>query len=82
MIPFAYGLVAALGTLAGGLLPLSERLARADLRYLTAFAAGGLVSVALFTMVPEGGAQHAAVLAAGFFAVYLLPPVLAGLTGG
>jgi zinc transporter ZupT len=72
MIPFIYGFAAAVGTLLGGLLPLSRRLAGTDLRYLTAFAAGGLVSVALFKMVPEGGAQHGAVLAAGFFAVYLL----------
>lgn len=76
MIPFVYGLMAALGTLLGGLLPLAGRLARIDLRYLTAFAAGGLVSVALFTMVPEGGAQHAALLAAAFFAVYLLEKLI------
>lgn len=72
MIPFVYAMIAALGTFAGGLLPLSPRMAKTDLRYLTAFAAGGLVSVALFKMVPEGGAQHAGILGAGFFAVYLL----------
>ncbi len=76
MIPFLYALVTVVATLVGGLLSLSGSFAKMDLRYLVAFAAGGLVSIAFFDMIPEGAGQHASLLAAGFFAIYLLEKLI------
>ncbi|MBI4302185.1 MAG: ZIP family metal transporter [Chloroflexi bacterium] len=72
IVPLGYALFTSLATVAGGLLPLYTWVKRFETRYLEAFAAGAMVAIAFFEMIPEMGEGNAWVLASGFFTVYII----------
>ena len=67
-----YALVTSGATLAGGALPLFTRLRALEQRYLIAFAAGAMVSIAFFDLIPQMQAHNALALGLGFFGLYLI----------
>ena len=76
MIYLAYALIASISSVIGGLLPIYTRLRNVRTNYLIGFAAGVLISTAVFEMLPEAVLEsNAAIvnpLALGFFSLYLL----------
>lgn len=79
MMAFFYATVSIFSTLGGGLLAikLSEQIGR--LRYFLAFAAGVMLSVAFFDMLPEieGSETVFMLVGAGFFFLYLVEKIFA-----
>lgn len=71
LVPLLLSLITAIATLFGGSVALYGPAKQVQLRYLMAFAAGTLVAIAFLDMVPVAGPQWAAVMAIGFFSVYL-----------
>ncbi len=75
MIYLVYAFIASLSSVVGGLLPIYTRLKHLRTNYLIGFAAGVLVSTALFEMLPEALVESNKIitpLALGFFSLYLL----------
>lgn len=76
MIYLVYALIASISSVIGGLLPIYTRLRNIRTNYLIGFAAGVLISTAVFEMLPEAVREsNVAVvnpLALGFFSLYLL----------
>lgn len=76
MIYLVYALIASISSIVGGLLPIYTRLKNIRTNYLIGFAAGVLISAALFEMLPEAfnvsNIGIANPLAFGFFSFYLL----------
>lgn len=76
MIYLVYALIASISSVIGGLLPIYTRLRNVRTNYLIGFAAGVLISTAVFEMLPEAVREsNVAVvnpLALGFFSLYLL----------
>jgi len=71
-MPYLYAFITALGTLIGGWLPFSGFFKKISPRYLIGFAAGAMLGIAFFDLIPAAGAANAIYLALGFFAIYLL----------
>lgn len=71
---YLYAFITALSTLLGGWLALGGVLKNVANRYLIGFAAGAMLGIAFFDLIPEAmeGRAAAWVIAAGFFAVYVL----------
>ena len=71
-----YAFIASLSSVIGGLLPIYSRLKHIRTNYLVGFAAGVLISTAIFEMLPEAlSASNSSIvrpLALGFFSLYLL----------
>lgn len=71
-----YAFIASLSSVIGGLLPIYSRLRHIRTNYLVGFAAGVLISTAMFEMLPEAiSVSNAGIvypLALGFFSLYLL----------
>lgn len=75
LIPLFYSFMSALSTLAGGLLPLFRPWREDSLRYLIAFAAGVMLSVAFWVMLPEIAGESSGnflALGLGFFSLYIV----------
>jgi zinc and cadmium transporter len=75
MIYLVYAFIASISSIIGGLLPIYTRLKHIRPNYLIGFAAGVLISTALFVMLPEAlveSNQIVTPLALGFFSLYLL----------
>jgi zinc transporter ZupT len=73
---YLYALLATLSELAGGALPFHPRLRQLDARYVLGFAAGILVSLAFFELIPESNpGEHHLFLVLGFFSFYLIEKV-------
>jgi zinc transporter ZupT len=76
LYPILLGLIAFLSTLSGGL--LAARLSSSQLGALTAFAAGVLIAVPLFDLLPEAHEKNPPSLSvvlclAGFLFIFVLP---------
>ena len=71
-----YAFIASLSSVIGGLLPIYSRLKHIRTNYLVGFAAGVLISTAMFEMLPQAlSASNSSIvrpLALGFFSLYLL----------
>lgn len=67
-----YALITCVATIAGGLLPFQARFRRLDLRYLLGFAAGAMISIAFFEMMPEITPANLTALGLGFFSIYII----------
>ncbi|MFA4935002.1 MAG: ZIP family metal transporter [Candidatus Methanoperedens sp.] len=71
-----YAFIASVSSIIGGLLPIYTRLKHIRTNYLIGFAAGVLLSTAIFEMLPEAVLQAnieiVNPLALGFFSLYLL----------
>ncbi|MCK4798252.1 MAG: ZIP family metal transporter, partial [Spirochaetes bacterium] len=69
-----YAFIASLSSVIGGLLPIYSRLKHIRTNYLVGFAAGVLISTAMFEMLPEAlSASNTSIvrpLALGFFSLY------------
>lgn len=79
MTPLLIAVGIALASIIVGLLPIYTRLKKIQTRYFTAFAAGVLVSTAIFELLPEAfsmGQATALPLALGFFLFYFLEKIL------
>ena len=75
MVPLLFGLISAVSTMSGGMLPLYTRIRDIGSRYLLGFAAGVMLSVAFLEMLPEmaeQGKPNFVALAVGYFSVYLV----------
>lgn len=76
MIYLVYALIASISSVIGGLLPIYTRLRNIRTNYMIGFAAGVLISTAVFEMLPEAVLESSAAvvnpLALGFFSLYLL----------
>jgi len=76
MIYVIYALIASISLIVGGLLPIYTGLKHINTNYLIGFAAGVLISTAIFDMLPEAllksGIKIINPLAVGFFSLYLL----------
>lgn len=72
MIPMVYALATSFATLVGGILPLYTRVRFIEQRYLTGFAGGTMVAIALFDLIPEMETHNALALLLGFLSIYLL----------
>lgn len=72
MSPLTYALITSIATIAGGLLPFQTRFRKLDLRYLLGFAAGAMVSIAFFEMMPEITPANLTALGLGFFSIYII----------
>lgn len=72
----AYALIASISSVVGGLLPIYTGIKHIRTNYLIGFAAGVLISTAVFEMLPEAVSQSnigfVNPLALGFFSLYLL----------
>lgn len=71
-MPLVYALVTSLATLLGGFLPQTQLLRRLNFKYLVGFAAGAMISIAFFDLLPEIDPANFSWIAVGFFAVYLV----------
>lgn len=71
-MPYLYAFIIAVGTLIGGWLPFTGAFKKLDSRYLVGFAAGAMLGIALFDLIPESAGAGGIYLALGFFVVYLL----------
>ncbi len=74
-IYLVYAFIASISSVIGGLLPIYTRLKHIRTNYLIGFAAGVLISTALFVMLPEALLESNEIvtpLALGFFSLYLL----------
>lgn len=71
-----YAFIASVSSIIGGLLPVYTRLKHIRTNYLIGFAAGVLISTAVFEMLPEAvleaNIEIVNPLALGFFSLYLL----------
>lgn len=75
MIYLVYAFIASISSVIGGLLPIYTRLKHIRTNYLIGFAAGVLISTALFVMLPEGLLASDQILtpfAIGFFSLYVI----------
>lgn len=76
LIYLVYAFIASIFSIIGGMLPIYTRLKNIRTNYLIGFAAGVLISTALFEMLPEALAESNIdifnPLALGFFSFYLL----------
>jgi zinc transporter ZupT len=72
-----YAFVTSVATFIGGLAPLVTGLRHVERRYSIAFAAGAMVAIALFDLIPEMQMHNGLALGAGFFGLYLLERVVA-----
>lgn len=75
MIYLIYAFIASVASVIGGLLPIYTRIKNIRTNYLIGFAAGVLISTALFGMLPEALSESIEIinpLALGFFTFYLL----------
>jgi len=76
LIYLAYAFIASISSVVGGLLPIYTGIKHIRTNYLIGFAAGVLISTAIFEMLPEAVSQSNAgfvnPLALGFFSLYLL----------
>lgn len=75
MIYLVYAFIASVASVIGGLLPIYTRIKNIRTNYLIGFAAGVLISTALFGMLPEALSESTEIinpLALGFFIFYLL----------
>ncbi len=76
MIYLLYALIASAFSVIGGLLPIYTGLRQINTNYLIGFAAGVLISTAIFEMLPEAvleaDTKIVNPLALGFFSLYLL----------
>ncbi len=75
MIYLVYAFIASISSVIGGLLPIYTRLKHIRTNYMIGFAAGVLISTALFVMLPEALAASDKIvtpLALGFFSLYLI----------
>lgn len=74
-IYLVYAFIASISSVIGGLLPIYTRLKQIRTNYLIGFAAGVLISTALFGMLPEALLESNKIvtpLALGFFSLYLI----------
>lgn len=71
-----YAFIASISSIIGGLLPIYTRLKHIRTNYLIGFAAGVLISTAVFEMLPEAvldsGVNIVNPLALGFFSLYFI----------
>jgi len=71
-----YAFIASISSIIGGLLPIYTRLKRIRTNYLIGFAAGVLISTAVFEMLPEAVLESSVKivnpLALGFFLLYFI----------
>lgn len=72
LMPFLFSLITSAATILGGILPRLGWVKRVDSRYLIGFAAGAMVSIAFFDMLPEVGEEYITWVAVGFFLIYLI----------
>lgn len=74
MAAIFYACLTSLATVLGGVLPNVAGLRRVQARYLVAFAAGTMIGIAFFDMLPEVAAAGAGMVgvAVGFFTIYLV----------
>lgn len=72
MIPVLYAFITSLATIIGGLLPNLKFFKKIDFRYLVSFAAGAMISIALFDILPELDSSAMSWVAIGFFGIYLI----------
>ena len=71
---YLYASLVALATVLGGLLPFTPVFKKVNNRYLIAFAAGAMLGIALFDLLPESAEQGGNLVWAGvgFVVVYVL----------
>lgn len=76
LVYLLYAFIASISSVIGGLLPIYTRIKHIRTNYLIGFAAGVLISTALFEMLPkallESDVDIVNALALGFFSFYLL----------
>ncbi len=76
LIYLVYAFIASISSIVGGLLPIYTGIKHIRTNYLIGFAAGVLISTAVFEMLPEAVSQSnigfVNPLALGFFSLYLL----------
>lgn len=72
MIPIFYAFLTSFATLFGGILPQSSFFKKIDFRYLIGFAAGAMISIAFFDILPEIDKGTMIWIAIGFFCIYLI----------
>lgn len=72
MMAIVYAVITSLATLLGGWLPQSKSVRRIPFRYLVAFAAGAMVSIAFFDILPELPIEGMTWVGIGFFAIYII----------
>lgn len=71
-------IIAGLGDLIGGILPLNARFRNISTRYIIAFASGIVISAAFFELFPEADIKsNWGLVGAGFFVMYLIDKGLA-----
>lgn len=80
MIYLIYAIIATIASIFGGLLPLYTKIRNIKTHYLIGFAAGVLISTAMFEMLPEalsviGPSEFALPIALGFFSLYIVEKV-------
>jgi zinc transporter ZupT len=80
MIYLLYALIAAISSIVGGLLPLYTKIKDIKTQYLIGFAAGVLISTALFEILPEAlseieNMKFTIPVSLGFFSLYLVEKV-------
>lgn len=82
-MPYIYALITAAGTIIGGALPFTKIFREAANRYLIGFAAGAMIGIALFDLIPQasrlasnGFESGGVFIALGFFLVYLLEKIV------
>ncbi len=67
-----YALITSVATIIGGLLPFQGRLKKLNLRYSLGFAAGAMISIAFFEMMPEITPTNLTAVGLGFFSLYIV----------
>jgi zinc transporter ZupT len=72
MIAIFYAFLTSFGTLVGGLLPNLAFFKKLDSRYLVGFAAGAMLSISFFDILPELDSDAMVWVAIGFFTIFLV----------
>ncbi len=72
MIAIFYAFLTSFATLLGGLLPNVAFFKKMDVRYLIGFAAGAMLSISFFDILPELDSAAMVWVAVGFFTIFLV----------
>lgn len=75
-MPVVYAFLTSIATLIGGLLPQMRFFRSVDTRYLIGFAAGTMISIVFFDIMPELQERAWMWVAVGFFFTYLIEKYL------